>query len=306
MEFISLFLILVVFISIAFKIAAQCSSRGSKFNLPPALPYLPIIGNIHFMKGKQPHKLFHDISKKIGPVITFWFGRKAVVVVNEINVAKEALLRQDSIFAGRPQRYTGKLYSRIFKGVVVADYGEDWRRTRKLAHQALKTYGIEQMKTEDFIAAECKDLIQRLRKQMTQNEVIDISKDIGLSVLNVICSLCFGNRYESCDPEFLRIVQANAWFVEGITCSAVVDSFPCLAYLPYRKLQLLTKYIKVRDEILEKKFKEHEQTFDCNNLRDIVDYMIDNGGKENDDQSNRDNQIVLISDLFIAGKLITL
>lgn len=304
MELITLFLFLVVFVTIAVKIVAQYSSRDSKFNLPPALPYLPIIGNIHYMKGKQPHKLFHDISKRIGPVITFWFGKKPVIVVNEINVAKEALLKQDSVFAGRPQRYTGKLYSRIFKGVIVADYGEDWRKTRKLAHQALKTYGMEQMKTEELITTECKDLIKRLRKQMLQNEVIDISKDIGLSVLNVICSLCFGNRYEPHDREFLRIVEANAWFVEGITCSAVIDSFPCLAYLPYRKLQLLTKYIKVRDEILDRKFKEHEKTFDGDNLRDIIDYMIDNERKEKNDgdQSNRDNQIVLISDLFIAGK----
>ncbi len=191
---------------------------------------------------------------------------------------------------------------------MIADYGVDWSKTRKLAHHALKLFGGDKTKTEQMISTECKSLIERLLKQADGNEAKDIRNDISLSVMNIICAMCFGTRYALDDPEFMRLVQANAWFMEGITSAPIIDAFPILRYFPCKSMRLLRDFVKVRDEILEKKFKEHEASFDENKVNDIVDYLInyarkhsDNSGGEDDGHISRDNQIMLVGDLFIAG-----
>eukprot|EP00794_Sanderia_malayensis_P000521 gene521-1171_t len=282
------------------------NSRGMML-LPPSPHCLPIIGNAYMMRRIAPHKLFYKISKIYGSIITFWVGAKPIVVVNEVNMAKEALLKQDKIFAGRPQRHSGRLYSKGFKGVVIADYGETWKQTRKLAHHALKLFSGNRAKTEQLIADECKILIERLQCYAHRNEAKDVGNDVSLCVINMICTMCFGTRYALNDPEFVRLVEANSWFIQGISSAAIIDAFPVLKYLPWCKsLKLLNDFVNVRDEILEKKFREHEEKFNEDEIHDVVDYLISFTRKQSEIDGtqgylSRDNQIMLVGDLFIAG-----
>ncbi len=281
---------------------------GPRLTLPPSPFRLPLLGNALMLKNMQAHKLFQNMSQKYGSIFSFWVGSKSLIIVNEIDLTKEALLKQDKIFAGRPQRHMGKLYSKGFKGVIIADYGETWKLTRKLAHHALKLYGSDGNRTEGITMTECASLIQRLQICANGNEAVDIRNDLSLSVMNIICTICFGTRYELDDPEFLRLVQANTWFFQNIQNAAAIDAFPLLRYLPFKTLKMLHEFIRVRDEVLEKKFREHEMSFDENNNRDIVDHLIsssrDGAGTsgEVEDYLGRDNQMMLIGDLFIAGK----
>eukprot|EP00795_Rhopilema_esculentum_P017743 gene17743-9413_t len=281
------------------------NETSQRNKLPPSQWRLLFLGNAHLLFWSDPHRLFQGISRSLGPIITFWVGRKPIIIVNEINLAKEALIKQDKIFAGRPQRYTGSLYSRNFKGIILDKYGENLKRKKKLAHVAMATFTSESGNMEHIISSECKRFIERLKCKTEGNTAIDISGDIKLTVLNVICSLCFGKHYESHEAEFKQIVQANDWFVEGITCSSIVDSFPLLRYLPLQKMKKLKAFIKIRDDVLEKQFNKHKSMFDGKNPKDLMDHFL-NDVEESDKKLSgavlsNDEQIMLISDLFIAG-----
>lgn len=272
-------------------------------NLPPSPPTLPLFGNLFQMK-KNPHIGFNELSKEFGDVFTFWFGRsKPVIIISEQKATREAFIQGAKALSGRPQRYTGSIYTKNFKGVVLKDDDKEWVMLRKLGHQALKYLGEEKFFAESIIQEEARSLVNRINNRITFNNKIHIAKDMELSSLNVICALLFGSRYSDEDPEFHRISLANSWFVEGIKSGNIVDGFPILRYLPYRPLKLLRDFVKVRDEILERKFKEHEETFTPGVTRDFTDALIGSLLEEemNPEKLTRENSIALMADLFLTG-----
>eukprot|EP00794_Sanderia_malayensis_P007397 gene7397-8217_t len=295
--------IIAILVVSLFGIILNRSSAGKWSNLPPSPPVFPMIGNLLDMKG-DPHKVFIELGKKYGSIFTFWFGRsKPVIIINDQKVAREAFIHGAHALSGRPQRYTGSIYTKNFSGIVLKDDNKQWQTLRRLGHQALMHLGEEKTFSEAVIQEECMALINRINRRIRAKNPLDISKDLELSSLNVICALMFGSRYEENDPEFLRISQANSWFVEGIQSGNMVDGFPLLRYLPYRPLRLLRDFVKVRDEILQRKLKEHEQTFVAGNTRDFTDALIEAVQDQSwtDAKLGRDNKLGLMADLFLTG-----
>ncbi len=301
---------MVVFIFIAAVVVTSLlgillkSSSNEKWkNLPPSPPVFPLIGNLLQMT-RDPHKTFVELGKNYGSIFTFWFGRsKPVIIINEHKTAREAFIRGAQALSGRPQRYCGSIYTTNFSGIVLKDDDKQWQILRRLGHQALRSLGEEKIFSETVIVEECKALVERLDRRIKVGNLLDICKDLELSSLNVICALMFGSRYAENDPEFLRISEANSWFIEGIQSGNMVDGFPILRYLPYRPLRLLRDFVKVRDEILQRKLREHEQTYVPGNIRDFTDALIES---ENDEilinaNLTRDNRLALMADLFLTG-----
>ena len=283
--------------------ALKRSSNHEKFSrLPPSPPRYPLLGNLLQLK-KSPHLDITELSKEYGGIFTFWFGRsKPVVILSDQKIVREAFVQGATALSGRPQRYTGSVYTKNFKGVVLRDDNKEWAFQRRLGHQALKTLGEEKFFTESAIHDECKALVDRINRHIVFNNLMDICKYMELSSLNVLCALLFGSRYSEEDPEFHRISLANSWFIEGIKAANIVDGFPILRYLPYRPLKLLRDFVKVRDEILERKLKEHEETFVPGAIRDFTDALIETQRQEQNKMSHtREDSLALMADLFLTG-----
>ena len=85
--------------------------------LPPYALKIPFLGNIHLllMNGKSHHLIFGKIKEKLGPIYTMWFGKVPIIIVSDFEIAKKMLV--SSTFAGRPQRISGEIISRGFKGM---------------------------------------------------------------------------------------------------------------------------------------------------------------------------------------------
>jgi predicted metal-dependent RNase len=76
------------------------------FNCHVAVPGLPLIGNLHQLKEKKPHKTFAKWSEIYGPIYTIKTGASSVAVLNSAEVAKEVMPKYsfilnslDTIFA---------------------------------------------------------------------------------------------------------------------------------------------------------------------------------------------------------------
>ncbi|CDY60849.1 BnaA01g34770D [Brassica napus] len=106
--------------------------ENKTFYLPPSPPTLPIIGNLHQLSG-LPHRCFHHLSIKYGPVVLLHLGFVPTVVISSSEAAEEVLRTNDLGCCSRPKTVaTGKL-SYGFKDISFAQYGEYWREMRKLA-----------------------------------------------------------------------------------------------------------------------------------------------------------------------------
>ncbi|CDY16055.1 BnaC08g40680D [Brassica napus] len=106
--------------------------KNSKFNLPPSPSSLPIIGNLHHLSG-LPHRCFHNLSLRYGPVMLLRLGFVPVVVISSSEAAEAVLRTHDLECCSRPKTVgTGKL-SYGFKDISFSPYGAYWREMRKIA-----------------------------------------------------------------------------------------------------------------------------------------------------------------------------
>ena len=58
------------------------------------------------MSKKSVNEVFADFRKKYGDIFSLKFGKQNVIVLNTIEVVKEALVKKAVEFAGRPKTYS--------------------------------------------------------------------------------------------------------------------------------------------------------------------------------------------------------
>ncbi|KAK9097268.1 hypothetical protein Sjap_022765 [Stephania japonica] len=103
----------------------------TKKNLPPSPPALPILGHLHLTK-KPLHRTLHAISNQYGPVVLLHFGSLPVLLVSSLPAIEECFVKNDIIFAQRPQILAGSLFSYDFTTLGWAPYGQHWRDLRRI------------------------------------------------------------------------------------------------------------------------------------------------------------------------------
>ena len=272
--------------------------------LPPGPIPLPVIGNMIQM-GTKPHLGLTQLAKKFGKVFRLTVGIHRIVVVNTIDVAREALVKKANDFAGRPRLHTADLISRGGKDIAFSDFGPTWKLQRKIAHTALKMFGHGIERIEYKVKQEIDELIKRF--EAVEGRAHDPQHDIVLAVINIICAFVFGSRYDLDDPEFYTILRYNQQFVQGFRAGNLVDYFPWLRHFPCKGLSLIKQAIKDRDSILQRKFEEHKSTFQNGVTRDLTDALLkamedsqaDSGAKS--PLISEDRVVLTMNDIFSAG-----
>lgn len=280
------------------------SHRMENPKLPPGPVPLPIIGNMLQM-GTKPHLGLTKLAKKFGKIFRLTVGIHRIVVVNTIDVAREALVKKANDFAGRPRLYTADLISRGGKDIAFSDFTPTWKLQRKIAHSALKMFGQGIKPIEEKACQEINELIKRF--ESVEGRAHDPQHDIILAVINIICAFVFGSRYDLDDPEFYTILHYNEQFVQGFRAGNLVDYFPWLRHFPSKGVTLIKQAVKDRDTILQRKFDEHKSTYQDCVTRDLTDALIKamhESHAENPGRSlpiSEDHVVLTMNDIFSAG-----
>ena len=71
---------------------------------------IPLFGNLHQVWGSKPFVTFTEWAKLHGDLFHLKLGSQDAIVINSIDIAKEALVRHGKTFAGRPDFYTSKCF----------------------------------------------------------------------------------------------------------------------------------------------------------------------------------------------------
>ncbi|GLJ32500.1 hypothetical protein SUGI_0653960 [Cryptomeria japonica] len=100
--------------------------------LPPGPPGWPIVGNL-LQLGKNPNESMWALSQKYDPLMTLSLGMKTAVVVSSSEMAKEIFKTHDKSFAGRPVLEAVTVLSHHKSSIVFAQYGDYWRKLRRIA-----------------------------------------------------------------------------------------------------------------------------------------------------------------------------
>jgi len=273
-------------------------------NLPPGPFPFPIIGNVDKLAANSRHVDFMELEKRYGKVFRLYLGSKLVVVVSGGNALKEVLVTKSAEFAGRPSFYTAEVYSNG-KAIGLADFSPEWRLHRKIASTALKTYSNGKLKRGAVINDEFDLLSKRIRSR--NGEPHDITREIRLAVMNVICALVFGSRYELDDPEFTNFMEITNAVASVVAAGSVVDLFPWLRFIPFKSIEWLKKQCQERDDLVGRIYRQHVKTNRIDNPQDLTDALL-KAKKEAEDEDSSvkefltdENLIMTMAEVFMAG-----
>ncbi|XP_070618730.1 cytochrome P450 1A5-like [Erythrolamprus reginae] len=271
----------------------------------------PLIGNLLDL-GKNPHLALTQLSQKYGDVMLIHLGARPVVVLSGSETIKQALVKQGGDFAGRPDLYSFKFIGDGKTFTFGRNSEESWRLRRKLAQNALKSFGDTASPNsstcllEEHISKEAEYLVTKFQALMKEKESFEPFQYVVISVVNVICAMCFGKRYNHDDQELLKIVDINNDFGVVAASGNPADFFPILQYLPSQSMEAFKDLNRRFNMLMRKMVEEHYESFDKNNIRDITDSLIsfcqDKKTNLNANNALEDQNIVgIVNELFGAG-----
>ncbi|XP_062439648.1 cytochrome P450 1A5-like [Rhea pennata] len=279
---------------------------------PPGPRGYPILGSVLELR-KNPHLALTKLSQKYGDVMEIRIGTRPVLVVSGLDTIKQALVKQGEDFIGRPDLHSFRLVTDGQSLTFSTESGEMWKARRKLAQNALKTFSTAPSPTssstcllEEHISKEANYLVTKFLQVMEEEKSFDPYRYLVVSVANVICAMCFGKRYDHNDEELLSIVNVSDRFGDVAASGNPADFIPVLQYLPSRAMNLFKDFNKRFIRFQQNIVKEHYETFDKNNIRDITDSLIEQCLEKKMEgntvtQIPKEKIVNLVNDLFGAG-----
>ncbi|KMS94711.1 hypothetical protein BVRB_016030, partial [Beta vulgaris subsp. vulgaris] len=99
--------------------------------LPPGPPTLPIFGNL-FSLGAKPHISLTQLAKTYGPIMILQLGQVPTVIISSSIMAKEALQKNDILFANRPIIDASLALDHQQNSVIWLPVSTQWRNLRKI------------------------------------------------------------------------------------------------------------------------------------------------------------------------------
>ncbi|KAF8087384.1 hypothetical protein N665_0588s0051 [Sinapis alba] len=280
---------------------------NSKLNLPPSPSSLPIIGNLHHLAG-LPHRCFHNLSIKHGPVMLLRLGSVPVVVISSSEAAEAVLKTHDLECCSRPKTVgTGKL-SYGFKDINFGPYGEYWREMRKLVVTEL--FSLKKVQSFSYIREEETDfMVKKVSESALKQSHVDLNKTFFSLAASIICRVALGlNFHESgfvIDQE--RIEELVTEAAEALGSFTFSDFFPgalgrFVDWL-FQRHKKINKVFEDLDAFYQHVIDGHLKPEGRKN-QDIVSLMldmIDKQGSEDSFKLSMDNVKAILMDIFLAG-----
>uniref|UniRef100_J3S481 Cytochrome P450 1B1 n=1 Tax=Crotalus adamanteus TaxID=8729 RepID=J3S481_CROAD len=289
--------------------AARKRSAAPGKRLPGPVGW-PLVGNA-LQLGRHPHLTFCELAKRYGDVFQFRLGSRSIVVLNGEATIRQALVQQGGPFAGRPDFPSFRMVS-DGKSVAFGRYTERWRAQRRVAHATLRAFSTGNAPNkrlfEEHVTAEAQELIDGLVKLSEGGLYVNPLPLLAVANANVMCALCFGQRYSHADGEFRALLGRNDRFGQTVAAGSLVDVLPWLLSFPNPVRSVFRDFQAINGEMLEfvrAKVAQHRLTFQPGTPpRHISDAILGRmehgpGGKEG---PLGDYAESTLTDLFGAGQ----
>ncbi|XP_022087531.1 cytochrome P450 2J3-like isoform X1 [Acanthaster planci] len=249
-------------------------------NLPPGPWRWPFLGNFVALtrSGKHIHEVLAEWAQQYGSVTSVGLrpAGDPAIVVSDSSIAKELLSKQGEHHV---ERSWTPLTSKIedIQGSFLWSKGETAKESRRFGLGAFRKMGVGKKSLEHRINEEARYLVERIEAE--KNRPFDPNLLIHKAVSNIICSISFGSRFDYDDPKFKKLLDSMRVVFENDGLSSWGRTFPFLYHTPFlAKLRECVRFVK---EYIQTVVQDHQDSYDENDFRDIIDILIDDiKGKE--------------------------
>ncbi|XP_010786443.1 cytochrome P450 2K1-like [Notothenia coriiceps] len=299
----SLFLSVAIVVLLGLHFIYSSFSSNSRKKEPPGPRPFPLLGNLLQVDLKRLDRSLVDLSKKHGPVFTFYLGMQKVVVLAGYKTVKQALVNHAEEFG---EREISPLAYDFNQGHgIIFSNGDVWKEMRRFALSTLKDFGMGKRITEGKIIEECGYLIEEF--QQHEGEAFDNAHTMNYAASNIISALMFGKRFEYKDPEIKAMLERNheVTRLTGTASLLIYNAFPWLGpcIKNWRDLMKL-----VEDSMKETRsmIADLKETLNPDMCRCFVDAFLtrklslEEAG-DKDSHYNDENLAYSVINLFAAG-----
>ncbi|KAK4281837.1 hypothetical protein QN277_013285 [Acacia crassicarpa] len=277
-----------------------------KAKLPPSPPGLPIIGHFHLL-GPLPHRAFHNISQRYGPLLRLTFGSKSCILVSSPHIARLCLKTNDACFLNHPSKTNLDYVTYDRSDIFMAPYGPFWKFMRKLfITQLLSPTTLHHH--SPVRAQELKLFLHGLLKRGGLGEEVNVGDEVSMLTYNIVTTMAFRKRCSDVKSEGSQVVQVVKELIELSGKFNLADMgwlFKKLDLQGYRKV--VTSVRSKYDVIIERIIREHEESRKDMQKehaaeRDLLDILLDIYEDPNSEiRLTRENIKAFFLNIFGAG-----
>nr|TKS06637.1 cytochrome P450 family protein [Populus alba] len=230
---------------LVFKLVFQRSR-----NLPPSPFGFPIIGHLHLVTKPPMHKVLAILSNKCGPIFTLKLGSKNIVVVCSLSAAEECFLKNDIVFANRPQSIFFHYWSYNYAAFLFAPYGHLWRTLRRFSVTELFSRSCLDRSTA--ITEEIRTLLRLILSKVSDDgaKKVDLKYFFTITSLNVIMKMIAGKKWV--EEEKAACLDSGKQCLEDVQKIFPSNTGTILKWVGYKvEEESVIKVFKERDEFLQ-------------------------------------------------------
>ncbi|XP_074591878.1 cytochrome P450 71A1-like [Curcuma longa] len=302
-------MVALVYLSLLFLVALLSSlllagGREARTNpairkLPPGPAKLPVIGNLHQIRGNLLHQSLWEISKQYGPLMHLKLGQVSAVVVSSAALARDVLKTFDHACCSRPHNVATSEISYGGSDIACMPYGESWRQLRKLFtvefFSARKINSFASVR-EDEIAR----MVKHISSRISNSLAVNVSELALYFSCNTTCRTAFGRDIAGDDLSVYDVVREAQ---EVLASFFMADYFPLLGWVDVAtgmKSRLRKSFLEL-DGIYQKFIDRHldaKSRSGSEENEDLLDVLL---RLRKDGQLTEENLKGVLMNIFLGG-----
>ncbi|CAH1779238.1 unnamed protein product [Owenia fusiformis] len=260
---------------------------------------VPIFGNAFELSSQTPYVQLHKWSKKYGGVFKIQIFNEEIVVLNENDAVREALLSED--FAGRPYSWrTNFSTPGGYKDIAFRDSSQGWKKLRKIAHRGLKQFGDGMGRIAVLASDDIQDCIMRFKSN--GETPFDPREAVEKCLANIMSSLLVGERIDESSEDYhsVRFIVESDKRIAPSGPGAELDMFPWLRFFGNESYKILKETVVKRNKLFSSWMEKTEYKINLHSdeSRSVCE-VLQQHHKQGD--ITKDEVYGVLQDLLIAG-----
>jgi cytochrome P450 len=281
----------------------QKSSRNGNLKELPGPKGLPIVGYLPFLDSRA-WLTFTKLGETYGPIFKVQLFKQSVIVLNDIELAKEALSLNPA-FAGRPHTATFETILNSGKSRFAFRTGNaQWRFLRRNAVKALSLFASSKNSRLEAVSDKGASWLEE-EISSSKDQLLNPHKRIFKCVAGVIGAVLFGKDFDTDDPVLNGILDVVPVVQRFLALGNLTDTLPIGKFLFQHRVKKFLEFIDPINKMTERHILSIDHNFE-GEVRDVADALYV-ASKEVEDsvlkkvQATRDQVRFISQDLFFAG-----
>lgn len=323
---------MLLFIAVLVILLVLWVIKGSRkpANFPPGPPRVPLLGSVPYLKDKvKPPCIFHsfmNLKKDYGTIVGFYIGNNPTVLVSDYEVVKELFKKEElsyrpSLSPHNEHRVGWREFAVAFPDAgtglqpgPIFSAGKYQQEMRRFILRHLKDFGFGKSSMEDTLNDQVDLLCKTYSKLSANGRPIEPNLTINVPVVNSIWGIITGETLDPEDPKSMELAElVDALLQSSNPQNALAQMLPHPSMGKWPILRHFTafdfaqKQFRKMHDFVEPYIKEHQRTFDQDNIRDFIDVWLLEVQRTTDPRScfygqlGIDGLIATAVDFFLAG-----